>query len=74
MRNGLLKKTAEDRLPHGRGSGSTYKHAVTSLSRAREQASFAFFSSLSERQCGVAAGHATERHYTLAYGTTIGSN
>ncbi len=39
----LLKKAFGDRLPHGRGSVNTCKHAVAILSRAREQAVYGLF-------------------------------
>ena len=38
-----MKKAVSYRLPHGRGSVTTRKHAVTILSRAREQAVFGLF-------------------------------
>ncbi len=39
----LMKKAFGDRLPHGRGSVNTCKHAVAILSRAREQAVYCLF-------------------------------
>jgi hypothetical protein len=42
----VAEKVFGNRLPHGRGSVSTCKHAVPILSRARKQAIFAFFISL----------------------------
>ena len=41
--NRLMKKAFGDRLPHGRGSVNTCKHAVAILSRAREQAVYCLF-------------------------------
>jgi len=38
------KRPVGDRLPHGRSSVNTYKHALAILSRAREQADFGLFS------------------------------
>jgi hypothetical protein len=43
MSKSLLKMASGNRLPHGRGSVSTRKRAVTNLSRAREQAVFGLF-------------------------------
>ncbi len=43
MSNRLMKKAFGDRLPHGRGSVKTCKHAVAILSRAREQAVYCLF-------------------------------
>jgi hypothetical protein len=39
----MLKKAFGDRLPRGRGSVNTCKHALAILSRAREQAGFCLF-------------------------------
>ncbi len=38
-----LKKAVGDRLPYGRGSVNTCKHAVMVMSRACEQAVFGLF-------------------------------
>ena len=39
----LLKKAVRDRLPYGRGSVNTCRHAAAILSRARKQADFRLF-------------------------------
>ncbi len=49
----MLKKAFGDRLPNGRGSANTCKHAVAILSRAREQAVYRLYQQPARR--GVAA-------------------
>jgi hypothetical protein len=70
--NRLLKKGVRSPLPHGRGSVNACKHAVTILSRAREQAVSAVFQQpAKDWTVGAVLRSKPARHFTrclrLAY-------